>query len=40
MRREIGRGKFYFLIVLGSYGVVFKASRVDDNDYDQNGKKR
>ena len=31
MRREIGRG---------SYGVVFKASRVDEHDTDQNGKKR
>ena len=25
---------------LGSYGVVFKASRTDENDVDQNGKKR
>lgn len=25
---------------LGSYGVVFKASRNDENDVDQNGKKR
>ena len=31
MRREIGRG---------SYGVVFKASRVDENDTDHTGRRR
>lgn len=29
-----------FQVSLGSYGVVFKASRTDDNDVDQDGKKR
>ncbi len=26
--------------ILGSYGVVFKANRMNENDIDQNGKKR
>jgi hypothetical protein len=30
----------YLLFSLGSYGVVFKALRVDENDTDSNGKKR
>lgn len=30
----------YLLFLLGSYGVVFKALRVDENDTDSNGKKR
>ena len=39
IRREIGRGKFaayltQLLFFIGSYGVVFKALRNDENDTD------
>lgn len=43
IRREIGRGKYFqwqLTFCVGSYGVVFKALRVDDHDTDENGKRR
>lgn len=43
MKREIGRGKFVVtqFIILGSYGVVFKAYKKNtDNDLDKNGKRK
>ena len=41
IRREIGRGiDLNQLIIVGSYGVVFKAVKTEEGDYDENGNKK